>query len=226
MKKYILLCLLLASCASKELAIKGEKMATADAVDQANPYNVEVSADIIREFSDDYNLLLQINFVSKDGKWLRVDNAELDLSNADNEPFNIIVGKDLVTWAEAKAEERRMGLHNKSVGVGLTALTGGALIVAGVISNSDALTAVGTAAYTGAAVYSVVDGVQGAKANVQGVARVPETHLYSPFSVPSMSLAKRWVLINVPSGRISRQAHLKLKTIEGQTLDYKLTLVK
>ncbi|WP_347356549.1 hypothetical protein [Bdellovibrio sp.] len=228
MKKIFVLIpfLLLSACASKDLTIKGEQIPALDPADRANPYKMDVSAEIINEYSDDYNLLLQINFRSRDGKWVRVDNAEFDLSNSDNEPFNIIVGKDLVTWAEAKAEERRMDRHNTGVAVGLTAATGGALIVAGVLSNSDALTAAGTAAYTGAVAYSAIDGIKGAKAHAQGVAQVPETHLYSPFAIPSMSLAKRWVLINVPSGRISKVANLRLKTIEGQNLEYKLTLAK
>ncbi|UXR65095.1 hypothetical protein EZJ49_02390 [Bdellovibrio bacteriovorus] len=226
MKKYFIVFLLLASCASKDLAIKGEPLPATDPADQSNPYKMDVSAEVIQEYSDDYNLLLQINFRSRDGKWVRVDNADFDLTNSDNEPFNIIVGKDLVSWAEAKSEEHRMNHYNKSMGVGLTALTGGALVVAGILSDSDALTALGAAAYGGAAVYSLASDIQQRKAVVQGVPKVPETHLYSPFTVPSMSLTKRWVLINVPSGRISKVANLKLKTVEGQNLQYKLTLAR
>jgi hypothetical protein len=221
MKKiFVLLMLVLTSCASKDLALK------ADLVESTNPVNMDVTAEVIEDYSDAYNLLLQINFRSHDGRWIRVDSVEFDASSSENDPFNVIVGKDLVTWAQAKAEERRMEIHNDDMAtLGLTA-TGGALAVMGILSNSKELTAIGTAVTVGGLGHGAYKELSGDQKNAQGVAMVPESHLYSPFAVPSMSLAKRWVLINSPNGKINRIAKLKLKTVEGDVLKYNLALTR
>jgi hypothetical protein len=41
-----------------------------------------------------------------------------------------------------------------------------------------------------------------------------------------MSLVKRWVLINTPSGRVNKTAVLKIKTVEGETFVYNIQLAK
>lgn len=219
MKKSLLaFCLMVSACASKELPVSGRL------VSKTSSANMTATAQVINEYSDDYNILLQINFQSHDGRWVRVEKAELDLSSSDGAPFNIIVGKDLVTWAEAKAEEKRMKTHNQSVTTMGVALAGGALAIAGILSDSKELTAAGAATYAGAAGYSTYAGYKEMQGNAQGVKQVPETHLYSPFSVPSMALVKRWVLVNAPTGRIGRIAKLKLTTVEGETFTYHLNL--
>lgn len=219
MKKSLLaLCLLISACASTELPLNGQL------VSKTSSANMTASAQVINEYSDDYNILLQVNFQSHDGRWVRVEKADLDLSSSDGAPYNIIVGKDLVTWAEAKAEEKRMKSHNQSVTTMGVALAGGALAIAGILGDSKELTAVGAATYAGATGYSAYSGIKEIQANTQGVKKVPDTHLYSPFSVPSMALVKRWVLVNAPTGRIGRAAKLKLTTVEGETFTYQLNL--
>lgn len=219
MKKTVLsLILLLSACASKDLALK------ADLLDSSAPIKMDVSAEPIQEFSDDYNLLLQINLRSRDGRWVRVDTAEMETASIDGAPFNVIVGKDLVTWAEAKRNEINMDRYNSGMKTLGIAAVSGAAIVGGILTDSEALTAAGAIGYAGTAGYSAVTGMQQTRDLVQGVFPVPESHLYSPFAVPSMTLVKRWVLINAPSGRIAKTVNLKIKTVEGDTMTYALRL--
>ncbi len=219
MKKIVLsLMLLLSACASKELSLK------ADLVNGAAPFNMDVSAAPIPEYSDDYNLLLQINLRSRDGRWVRVDTAEMEPASIDGTPFNVIVGKDLVAWAEAKGNEIKMDRYNSAMKLKGLAAVSGAAIVAGILTDSDALMAAGMAGSAGVAGYSAVTSMQQTRDLVQGVKPVPESHLYSPFAVPSMTLVKRWVLINAPTGRISKTVNLKIKTVEGDTMTYAIRL--
>jgi hypothetical protein len=219
--KFALSCsLMMSACASKELALKGELTASTSTA------KMDVTAEVLDDYSDDYNVLLQINMHSRDGKWVRVDQSEIDFISADPQPFNIIVGKDLVTWAEAKAEEKRMSDYNSTMKTMGVAAAGGALAVVGVLSKSKSLEAVGTATYVGAGVYGLSKDISNIRDNVQGVKLVPEGHLYAPFAVPSMSFVKRWVLINAPTGRIGRVVKLTLKTVEGEVMTYNIRLIK
>lgn len=220
MKKiFLLMALFLVSCASKDLALK------ANLVDSTNPVNMDVSAEVIEDYSDEYNLLLQINFHSHDGRWVRVDSAEFE-ADGEKDPVNVIVGADLVTWAKAKAEEHQMDVYNSNMKTLGVMATGGALAVIGVLSKSQEVAALGAATYSGAVAYGAAKNMTETRDRVQGVKMLPESHLYAPFAVPSMSLAKRWILINSPSGKINRVAKLKLKTVEGDVLNYNLALAK
>lgn len=221
MKKLLIISLLfLSACASRQLPLKGEMTAS------TTPLKMQVSSEIIPDYSDEYNILMQINFESDDGRWVRIDTADLDLENTDGAPYNVIIGKDLVTWAEAKAEEKKMKDHNASMkSLGFFAASG-AMIVAGALSQSDELVAAGYLTYVGTAAYETSKGYTQRRAMAQGVKWVPDSHLMSPFTVPSKTLIKRWVLINAPTGRIAKNIRLNLKTIEGERYTYNIPLVK
>lgn len=218
-KSILVLAIFLTACASKQLPVKGELTSSTSSA------KMDVSAEVLNDYSDDYNVLLQLNFQSKDGRWIRIDTAELDLSNEDNQPYNIVIGKDLTAWAEAKAEEKSIKDQRERIATSGIALAGGALAVWGALTNNDGLTTLGTATTAGALGYGAYRVIKADKDSVQGVRQVPDTHLYASFTVPSMSLIKRWILINAPTGRMARVATLKLKTLEGDTLTYKIPLV-
>lgn len=210
--------LLLTSCATKKLG------QSADLVSSSIPVDLEVSSEIIHEYTDKYNVVMQINLESKDGQWIRVDSAELDLTNSDGIVQNIIIGKDLNAWLQAKAEEKKIREQNQDI-TSLGILSAG-IVLATLGSNngnSNTLTA-GSLAMGGASSYLVSKEVRRTKDIAQQAQWIPETHLYVPFTIPSMSLVKRWILINTPSGRVNRKAVLRLKTVEGETLTYKIYL--
>lgn len=212
--------LLLSACASRQLGRPAEMLSSSVRVD------LEVSSEVIQEFSDKYNVLVQVNLESKDGQWIRVDSAELDLSNPDEVVQNIIIGKDLSAWLQAKTEEKKIRDQNEDM-ASLGILSAGALLIGiGSKQNNKATTATGAIAATGASGYLLTAQARRTKDAAQQAQWVPDTHLYSPFTVPSMSLVKRWVLINAPSGRVNRSAVLKLKTVEGELLTYNLKLAE
>lgn len=211
---------LLVGCAHKTLELQGEQVASSDNT------KILASASIIEEFSDPYNVLVQFNLESKDGNWVRVDSVDLDMRNKDNAPYNVIVGNDLKTWQTAKLEEYKIRSHNRSMtSAGLGAL---GLLAAGVggATGNDSLATAGALLYTGVLINDVYEVFQTAKGLAQGVALVPENYILAPMTIPSMSLVKKWVLINFPDGRMATHVTLKLKTIEGETLAFRVPLVK
>lgn len=214
-----ILTLLISACASKQLPMK----ANVESIPSDSKLNV--TAKVLNDFSDDYNVLLQINFQSLDGKWLRVDEAEIAFDTDDKDPFNIIVGKDLVTWAEAKMEEKKMDNHNQAFGTLAVSTAGGLAAIAGIMSDNENLASLGILTVGAASSYEAYSMMKQSQKEAEGVKLVPDGHLYSPFTIPSMSLSKRWVLINCPSGRIGRILKLRFKTIEGEKFSYNIDLM-
>ena len=214
------LSLTLSACASKRL------QTPADLVSTTYPVALEISAEVVPEYTDAYNVVLQINFESKDGQWVRIDKADLDLNNDDGVVQNIIIGKDLSCWLQAKAEEKKIRSQNEDMGSLGFASAGAALLALGIVGKDANATAAGAVTTAGVSGYLLRKEYRDAKNAAQQPAWVPETHLYAPFTVPSMSLVKRWVLINTPSGRVNKFAVLNLKTVEGENLVYKIRVGK
>lgn len=211
---------LLVSCASTKLSIPGEKLAsTLEA-------RMDVSAEVVEEYSDQYNLLFQVNFENEDGRWLRIDSVDFDFANSDNEPYNVIVGNDLQAWSASKEDEAAINNHNENIKMASIYGAGAVATFVGAARGDSTLTALGVITMESVrinAAYKVIKNMQG---QVQGVARVPSTHLLVPFTIPSKSLVKRWILVNFPTGRVARAATLKLVTVEGGVLNYRLHLAK
>lgn len=215
------LTLTLSACASKRLKTDTEMLASS-----APNIALEITSEIVREYSDKYNKVLQLNFASQDGHWIRIEKAYLEFDEkSDASPHNIIIGRDLSDWLNAKAEERKIQKQNEDVG-GLGLLTLGAAAIALGSSNKSAVTAAGAVAAGGGAGMLLRKEYREAKDAAHQPNWVPDTHLYAPFNIPSMSFVKRWVLINSPSGDFGRYAVLKIRTVEGENLDFKVSLRK
>lgn len=207
-------------CASKILKD------VAPAIEPTGKYKIGVTSEPLPELSDAFNIAFQINFKNENGYWLRVDHATLDLSNADGSPYNIVLANDLVAWAEAKAEEKKIDAHNSNMKHGLANGLGTAAMLAGLLSNDKSLFQAGAVTTAAATSHKAFYDIQDAKNNAQGVAQVPNTYLYAPFTIPSMGLVKRWVLVNIPTGRIARTGILTLHTVEGEALKYKIQIAR
>ncbi|MGZ3747067.1 MAG: hypothetical protein ACXWRE_06865 [Pseudobdellovibrionaceae bacterium] len=215
-----LLTLSLAGCASQELRNKGVPD------DKTKDSGLIVSSEILFDLSDTYNVFIQINLQNKTGKYVRIDSADLDLTNVTQSPYNIIVGNDLSAWLNAKEEEQRIRGYNQNAALLGIYTAGTALTVGGVSSRNEPLTAIGATAMAGSLAYGTVQNINNQRDFVQQPKKVPETHLYTPFTVPSMSLSKRWILVNIPNGRIARRGKLNLKTVEGETYSYIIPIVE
>jgi hypothetical protein len=211
-----LFALTLTACASQELkhnAVPGR--------DSSNN-GLTVTSEVNDQISDEYNVFIQVNLQNKSGKWIRIDSAELNLANDLNSPYNIIVGRDLTTWIDAKIEEKKIQDQNDSVGI-LAAIVAGTTMAA-VGGKNSSLGTIGAVTAVGGLSYATAKDISRSKDNAQSAIQVPETHLYAPFTVPSMSFVKRWILVNAPGGRIAKNGTLKLKTVEGETFTYTLPL--
>lgn len=213
--------LALTACASQKLANPAKALGGTP-----QESTLEVTSEIDMTYSDPNNILLQVNFQNKSGNWVRIDSAEFDMTNAENLPYNIIVGKDLETWFLAKYEEQKIKAHNENAGVLGAILAGAAIGVVGASNNNKAVTAAGVGTILGAAAYKDVKTIQRSIRGAQGIVQVPDTHLYAPFTVPSNSFVKRWILLNVPTGRFMPEAKLNLKTVEGETYTYAVKVLK
>lgn len=213
----LLVSILLGACASKDLSIKGEPIGP----DRAK---LDVTMNIIEDYSDTYNLLLQINFRNNEGRWIRIDTVEADLSNKDNQPFNIVLGEDLKTWGNAKAEEKQIYRQNKELLTGGAVVTTGALAVLAILNGNQDLANAGLIGASGAVGYGAYSKITDQRNTVERPRYVPEDHLYQSFAVPSMTMVRKWLLVNLPTGKVGRQMVLRMKTIEGEELTYVLNL--
>jgi hypothetical protein len=215
-----LLTLSLIGCASQELRN------SAVPVNDTRNNGFVVTSEVLFDLSDKYNVFIQINLQNKTGKYVRIDSADLDLTNDTQSPYNIIVGKDLTAWLDAKEEEQRIRNHNENAALLGALAAGTTLAVIRADSRNSPLAGVGSTAMVGSLTYGTIKDVSGHRDLVQQPNKVPETHLYAPFTVPSMSFSKRWILVNIPNGRIARSGKLNLKTVEGETYSYIIPIIE
>lgn len=210
--------LLLAGCAGKKLRHEAPALAT------DSTYQMDVSTAPIAPLCDDYNLAFQINFINKDGRWLRIDRAELDLSNKDQAPYNIIIGKDLRVWAQSKQDELQIDDHNEKMGFLIADVAGAILMVNGVLNHSQSSLTAGAAVTAASAGTQATKKLLKDKDSAQGVELSENTYLFEPFTIPSMGFVKRWFLVNIPKKKIASQGTLTLHTVEGETLKYRIQI--
>lgn len=198
------------------------------AVKQPADIDLEISVKLNGQYSDATNFYYDFTIENKGGSYLRIDQVTLDFEDGQKIPHNVVVGQDLVAWAESYAIRREKEKFNGDLGTAALVLTGAALMIAGAASGrsdqSRALVEGGTALVGAGAAWDGYRNIKSARDKVMNAKWVPESHLMSAVTVPSSGFAQRWILINLPQRRIARKALLKIKTVEGQEAVYEVAL--
>lgn len=221
----------LTACASSTLQHEGR------VYDSTSPAKIRASTEVLKDYTDKHNVFLQVNFENLENSWMRLELVDFELDFHDeNIPYNIVVGDDLKAWAESSEEKLKIRRQN----------TDGILL--GIFAASTAVTLfsqnqnqmrVGLGGMVASSAFQ--NGVLFSRAykDAEGGLKVPETHLLAPFTVPSMGLVKRWILINFPDEMLMRNntasirgkrrelfVVLKFKTVEGDTLNYRVQIAR
>lgn len=199
------------ACATKHPGV----LATQTTPDAEN--KLIVSANVLKDYSDPYNVFIDVAFENESGKWLRIDEIELDFTNSANLAHNIIIGQDLYAWAESFEEKRKIDNHNTALAIN-SLILGGA-ILAGTGRDSNTMKA-GSVAVLGGFGWDATRAYVGSLNKAQRSQSVPEKHVYRPFTVPAAGLIRRWFIVNTPSDKIVSSFTMKIKTVDGKVLNY------
>ena len=180
-----------------------------------------VSGRIIPDMSDKYHQFVDFTFENTGASWLRFSQIDFKYgTDQQDASSNIIVGKDLATWAEAMANRRAKEEHNAQVAAATVAVVGAAVAAAGATSNDNTATLIGLGVYTSAAIIAVSSEIHNELLKLNSSKTVPASHLLSPFSVPADNFIRRWIVINAPKKEIPLKVEVVLTGADGLKQKY------
>jgi hypothetical protein len=186
--------------------------------------NVRVSAAREGEFSDANHVFVAFTMENKGKDVLRVVATDLEFDESLAPPVNVLVGNDLVAWAEANEAEQKRRQQNQAVGQLAMILGGAALGVGGRLANSKALALVGATSMTAGLGWSVATTISHSGATARSPQKVPDTHVYRPFSVPVGLYVRRWAVIQKDPKESVKKVLLKVKFEDGTEQGYALDI--
>lgn len=212
-----LITLLIVSCASKHPGRKAENLSKDDLL------GLVISGRKVTSLSDKYHSFIDFTFENTGPDWKRIKSIEFSCGKKCDDKINIIVGKDIVIWAEAMKEKKAISDYNSKLLLGSLAVAGA--VTAGV-SNSNGTTAAGLGAYAVGMGGLAAKGISKNLGKLQTSKQVPEQHIYSPFAVPSELFVRRWILLNHKASDSPLDAILTVNTINNKTQKYKIRVGK
>jgi hypothetical protein len=187
-----------------------------------NNINLAVSAESVGDAADSFELIY-VTFENKGDRWIKIEDVEVPIEPKDIDKISVVVGKDLTDWASAVEEREKLRQHNKEVALASVAAVGAVAAIATSKSESNtgkAVNATGGALVAGALSYALVDTISNSRTIANSPKKVPENHIYQPFSVPGKLFIRKWLLINRPSGMKIDELVLSVKTIDGERERY------
>jgi hypothetical protein len=214
---YILSVLLLASCASYN---PGKY---ADVIKGKHPINTPINADVGLNYSYKPFTFINFTFGNRGNEWRRV--KKITVTNISNEKkARIIVGSDLVSWAQGTNRRAKIDAHNTQVVLG--AVAGAFAIGAGVSQyngKSNLAGGLAAGALTAATVADfnrVFDRVD----QLELASLVPPDHLYSPFAIPPNLYISKWLVVQMPSNKKVQFLEFDVEYLSGDKASYRVKL--
>lgn len=212
----LLLPILLGACASLHPGAMGVP------ADTERLLPLRVSADTIDAKSDEPWQIFELTIENTSDQWVKINEARVVIHSPAQSKVSVVLGKDLKDWAEAMHFRQQKDAQNdKIMQIGLMAAGAVAALASG---KSDGLAAVGVTAMAAGAGWAGADSVRASYRAAEGVDKLPETHLYQPFSVPGGMYLRKWVLLNKPAKTMIRKLVLSFETVEGEKGIYEINL--
>lgn len=210
--------ILLISCATTHPGNEGKSL------EKESHLPLKVSAQTIENAKGESFQLIEVTLENTSENWLKVNRSQIVIDNPAESKLSVVVGKDLRDWAQAMELRLQKDEHNKKL-LQLGLVTAGAVAaVAGAKSNNAALGTVGTVTFLGTYAWAVTDVIRQSYKAAEQSEKVPENHIYQPFSVPGKMFLRRWVLLNKPSQNLVNNLVIELETIEGKKDSYEIKL--
>lgn len=157
--------------------------------------------------------LVQVTFENTSDTWVRIVESNISLDDLNGSKISVVVGNDLKFWAEAMEAQKKVDDQNKEILQASLALAGAGTMVGGSIKGNSKAVVAGSAVLAGSSVWSAADGITKSKKAANQAPAVPETHLYSPTTVPPKLFLRRWVLLNKP---VTEEVHKLVFSIETE----------
>lgn len=200
----ILSCFLLSSCATTHPGNLGSSNGKAN-------FPLKMSARTIDFEVDSPFQLVEFTFENTSKDWLKLTNTKVVIDNPTASKVSVVLGNDLLSWAEAVQAKNQKDNYNKEIWqTGLFGLgTIGALS-----GNKDAAVA-GVAVMIGTSIWAATDAYAGKYKTATGVDTKPKSHLYEDMSIPGTMFFRRWVLLNKPAGTAVKKIILQLEDVNN-----------
>lgn len=186
---FLALAILLPACAS----IHPGKMGKIN--DEEKDAAVLISAQKQSDASDEHYSFVTFTLENKTDQIVRIVETEINFAPAIAKRTNILVGQDLGTWIESFKEEQERKKHNRKIGQIAMIIGGAVLGIAGNVTDNTALKVMGAGTMVGGSAWSINDSISNSVSNAQNAKKVPETHIYAPFSIPAGKYLRRWMVI-------------------------------
>lgn len=195
----------------------------ADIVSGDHPSDAPITGKLDSTLTTKHYAVINFSFGNDSKQWLRIKKVRLDFNNKElNNKANIVVGQDIVTWAEAIRHKVEIDQWNKEVIWGSIALVGA--VTASASSSNTSLM------YAGASTYALASGILVANSVIDKVNDLeraklfPRTHLYQSFSVPAGLYTNRWVLLQINRGDIPSEVYFDVEYLDGKKAKYKVKI--
>ncbi len=154
--------------------------------------DILVTADTNDEYSTDYFSYIQVEFGNQTDKWKDVKKV---LLNVKGNELKIVLGQRLNDWSKSIQNKVDVDRQNLDMTLGLVT----ALAAAAAISSAKSDNTQSTKAYlnvmAGTAIASEVNSLSDKISDIERTKIFPDSHLYSPFSLPPGLVNKRWILV-------------------------------
>lgn len=195
----------------------------ADVMKGDHPKSTPINADIVDTYS--YKPFSHINFTfgNKGTKWRRV--KKITVTNiAGSEEARIIVGSDLVSWAKGTSRRAKIDAHNTQMVLG--AVAGAFAIGAGAAYNGGNNGLAGGLAVSALTVATIsdfnnlMDGIDG----LELAKLVPPEHLYTPFAIPPGLYISKWLVVQMPVGKLLTYLDFDVEYLSGEKVSYRVKL--
>jgi len=194
----------------------------AEVVSGEHPNNTPITGKLDRTLSTDHYAVIHFNFGNNSDQWLRVKKVRLDFQDKKlNKVINLVIGKDISTWAESISHKIAIDQWNRDIIIGSIAIAGA---VVGGNSGSSDLAKAGAAVYSGAYGVLVANQMIDQMNNLGRSNLFPRTHLYQSFSVPAGLFTKRWVLLQINRKEVPDHIYFNVEYLDGSKAKYKVKL--
>jgi hypothetical protein len=177
---------------------------------QTETSGLKVSTQMNHSLSDDHYAFVTITIENIESQMIRTVDSSLSLDIEGKELPNVIVGQDLTAWLESADAKEKVNAANRMFWNNALMLGGLATSIAGGASRNASVTAVGTGALMVGVTKSAVEGSRSVEEAASHAKRVPETHLYSPFSVTAGGFVRKWIVFEKPQNKLPEGVVIKL----------------
>lgn len=205
--------LLFSACASVHPGHESIRDAVSDEL------GLKISARKIDDDANDSFSLVEVTLENQNDEWVKVASAEIPIDQPASSKVSVVVGKDLVDWADAVAERDKLQKHNRAV-VESIAMIGGATAIAVSGNRPNVGNTLGAVVYTGAFGFYLTDIFSNGRRRAESPGTLPDHHLYTPFSIPGRLFTRKWLVLNRPVGTTVSTLGMNLETVDGKKAHY------